>query len=112
MLSRRQEVFSNRLDHGSYWLEWTGQSFVSAARAVRTALEPVTGGELGRYLESSVAAGLASLPEVARQQGDVGWTPDAMEAYLRRFHYRLGPEDLKGLERFELLVREHGLLNE
>ena len=33
-----------------------------------------------------------------------------MEAYLRRFHYRLGPEDLAGLERFEALLAAHGLL--
>ena len=112
MRNRRPEGFTHTLDLGSDWLEWTGQSFVYAVWAVRTALDPVTRGELGRYLESSLAAGLASLPEVARRQGDVGWTPDAMEAYLRRFHYRLGPEDLKGLERFELLVREHGLLND
>jgi predicted solute-binding protein len=33
-----------------------------------------------------------------------------MEAYLRRFRYRLGPEDLDGLARFEELVREHRFL--
>ncbi len=33
-----------------------------------------------------------------------------MEGYLRRFHYRLGPEDLQGLSRFESLLGEHDLL--
>ena len=33
--------------------------------------------------------------------------PEETEAYLRRFHYRLGPEDLRGMERFEQLLREH-----
>jgi predicted solute-binding protein len=34
-----------------------------------------------------------------------------MEAYLRRFHYRLGPGELKGLERFEELLRRHDLID-
>jgi predicted solute-binding protein len=33
-----------------------------------------------------------------------------MEAYLRRFHYRLGPEDLAGLARFEELLERHKLI--
>ena len=52
----------------------------------------------------------ADLPAVARQQSEPGWSVAEMEAYLRRFHYRLGPEDLAGLERFEALLAAHGLL--
>jgi len=50
------------------------------------------------------------LPAVARQLTEPGWTAEEMEGYLRRFHYRLGPDDLAGMERFETLIREHGLL--
>jgi predicted solute-binding protein len=50
------------------------------------------------------------LPEVARQYTEPGWSPEEMEAYLRRFHYRFGPEDMEGLARFEALLREHELL--
>ena len=50
------------------------------------------------------------LPAVARQQTEPGWTPEESEAYLRRFHYRLGPEDLQGMERFAELLRAHGPL--
>jgi predicted solute-binding protein len=57
-----------------------------------------------------LTAGLADLPEVARQQTEPGWSLPEMEAYLRRFHYRLGPEDLAGLKRFEELLAEHHLL--
>ncbi len=59
---------------------------------------------------ASLAAGLADLAAVARQQSEPGWSVAEMEAYLRRFHYRLGPEDLAGLERFEALLAAHGLL--
>jgi predicted solute-binding protein len=68
--------------------------------------------ELNRFLDTSLAAGLGALPEIARQQTEPGWSAAETEAYLRRFHYRFGPEDLQGLERFAALVREHGLLNE
>jgi len=108
----RPEGFTHALDLGSDWLEWTGQSFVYAVWVVRAALDGGIRAELGRFLESSLAAGLASLPDVARGLADVGWPREEMEAYLRRFHYRLGPEDLEGLDRFEQLVREHRLLAE
>ena len=44
------------------------------------------------------------------EQTEPGWSPEETEAYLRRFHYRFGPEDLAGLERFETLLREHDLM--
>jgi hypothetical protein len=77
--------------------------------AVRASLSGEVKTELATFLESSLAAGLSSLPEVARQQIEPGWSPEETEAYLRRFHYRLGPDDLAGLERFEQLILEHGL---
>ncbi len=110
MRNRRPEGFTHTLDLGADWLEWTGLSFVYALWAVRRALEPGVRAEFGRFLEASLAAGLASLAEVARQTTEPGWSAAETEAYLRRFHYRLGPEDLKGLERFRALITEHGLL--
>jgi chorismate dehydratase len=109
MRNKRPEGFTHTLDLGADWLEWTGLSFVYAVWAVRSALAPEVKAELGRFLETSLAAGLATLPEVARRQTEPGWRPEEVEAYLRRFHYRFGPEDLQGLARFEALVREHGL---
>ena len=77
---------------------------------MRTTLDPGVKSELGHFLESSLAAGLADLPAVAHRQKDPGWTAAEMEAYLRRFHYRLGPEDQAGMARFAELLAEHGLL--
>ena len=110
MRQKRPSGFTHTLDLGADWLEWTGLSFVYAVWAVRVALEEGVRAELGAFLESSLAAGLADLPAVARQQTEPGWTNEEMEAYLRRFHYRLGPEDLSGMERFESLLGEHGLI--
>jgi chorismate dehydratase len=109
--NKRPEGFTQALDLGADWLEWTGQSFVYAIWAVRSALDPGIKADLGQFLESSLAAGLADLPAVARQRKDPGWTAAEMEAYLRRFHYRLGAEDLTGMDRFAELLRENGLLD-
>jgi len=108
--NRPPEGFVHTLDLGADWLEWTGLPFVYAVWAVRSALEPAIKGELRAFLESSLAAGLASLPDVARRETAPGWSPAEVEAYLRRFHYRLGPEDLQGMARFESLLQEHGLV--
>jgi chorismate dehydratase len=108
--NRRPEGFTHTLDLGMDWLEWTGLSFVYAVWAVRAALAADVKTQLSRFLEASLTAGLASLPEVARQQTEPGWRSEEVEAYLRRFHYRLGPEDLKGLERYEALLHAHGLV--
>jgi chorismate dehydratase len=110
MKQKRPEGFTHTLDLGSDWLEWTGLSFVYAVWALRSALEAGVKADLGAFLESSLTAGLAELPAVARQQTEPGWTPEETEAYLRRFHYRLGPEDLRGMDRFEQLLGEHGLV--
>ena len=110
--AQRPEGFTHTLDLGADWLEWTGLAFVYAVWAVRAELEQAVREELREFLESSLAAGLASLPEISRRLAERGWPAEQMEAYLRRFHYRLGPEDLEGLRRFESLVREHGLLRD
>jgi chorismate dehydratase len=112
MRNSRPAGFTHTLDLGADWLEWTGLPFVYAVWAVRSALEPALKAELAAFLESSLAAGLADLTAVARQQTEPGWSVAETEEYLRRFHYRLGPEHLKGLERFEELLRKHGRLEQ
>lgn len=110
MRNQRPEGFTHVLDLGADWLEWTGLAFVYAVWAVRRELDEAVKHELRDFLDSSLAAGLASLPEISRRITELGWRPDEIEAYLRRFHYRLGPEDLEGLDRFEQLVHRHGLI--
>ena len=108
--NRPPEGFVHTLDLGDDWLDWTGLPFVYAVWAVRSALDPALRDDLRAFLESSLAAGLASLPEVARRETGPGWSVAEVEAYLRRFHYRLGPEDLQGMARFEALLGEYGLI--
>jgi chorismate dehydratase len=110
MRNNRPDGFAHTLDLGADWLEWTGLPFVYAVWAVRTKLDPSLRTEFSEFLEASLSAGLGSLPEISRQQTEPGWTAAETEEYLRRFHYRLGPEDLEGLARFDALVTDHGLI--
>lgn len=108
--NRPPEGFSHTLDLGADWFDWTGLPFVYAVWAVRRELDPSLRTELRDFLDASLAAGLADLPAIARQETGPGWKPDEVEAYLRRFHYHFGPEDLQGLARFRELLIEHGLV--
>lgn len=109
MRDRRPPGLDHRVDLGADWLEWTGLPFVFAIWAVRSRLGADHKRELGAFLEASLEAGLARLPEVARDQRETGWDPGEVESYLRGFRYRLGDEDLEGLRRFQALLEEHGL---
>lgn len=108
--NKRPEGFTHTLDLGEDWLAWTGRPFVYALWAVRRAVDAETRRDLGAFLEGSLAAGLADLPAVARTVTEPGWEPEATVEYLRRFHYRFGPEDLEGLAHFERLLQQHSLL--
>lgn len=108
--NRPPEGFVHTLDLGADWLDWTGLPFVYAVWVVRSALDEGIKAELRAFIEASLAAGLATLPEIARQETGPGWSAHEVEGYLRRFQYRFGPEEIKGLERFEALLQEHSLL--
>ena len=108
---RPPEGFVHTLDLGADWLEWTGLPFVYAVWAVRAALDPAIKAELAEFIATSLAAGLATLPDVARRTTDPGWTAAETEAYLRNFNFRFGPDEMAGLARYESLLREHGLLD-
>ncbi|HTK32531.1 MAG TPA: menaquinone biosynthesis protein [Candidatus Saccharimonadaceae bacterium] len=110
MRDRRPPGFTHTLDLGADWMEWTGLAFVYAVWAVRAELPADVKHELAQFLDGSLAAGLTSLSDVAKQQTEPGWSAGETEAYLRRFHYRLGPDDLAGMERFDQLLHQHGLL--
>lgn len=110
MRNHRPEGFTHTFDLGADWHEWTGLPFVYAVWATRASLDPAVQDELREFLDASLSAGLANLPEIARQQTAPGWSAAEVEAYLRRFHYRLGPEDLAGMDRFEELLKRHDLI--
>jgi len=92
-------------DLGQAWHELTGLPFVYAVWAIRP--EAATP-ELCRLLEKAGRAGRQRFKEAARRPGPC----DAAfrETYLRRHvHYRLGPEEKRGLELFGEMLQRHGV---
>lgn len=95
------------LDLSAAWWEWKKLPFVFAIWVVRKDLPLEEKTILAMRFEDAFFEGMAHLREIAeRRAPDLGLTPDAVEAYLRNFRYRLGPEELEGLDEFARLVRE------
>lgn len=96
-----------QLDLGAAWWEWKRLPFVFALWVVRKDLPQEEKKVLAMRFEDAFFEGMTHLPEIAaRRSQDLGMKPAAIEAYLRNFRYRLGPEERKGLDEFARLVRE------
>ena len=102
--------FPYRYDLATEWWQWTGLPFVFALWAVRRSLPDVVKSEFADLLERSFTVGMSQIDEIAAEfAGDMG-RREVLASYLRNFHYRLGPEEMKGLEKFRRLTREHAML--
>lgn len=102
--------FPHRYDLASEWWEWTGLPFVFALWTIRRSLPANVKQRFAELLERSLELGLSQIEEIASEfAGELG-RPEELSSYLRNFHYRLGPEEMRGLEEFRRLVLEHDLL--
>ena len=112
-LSRNQTPtprFPYRYDLATEWWNWTGLPFVFALWAVRRSLPNDVKTNFADLLERSFIVGMSQIDEIAAEfAGELGQR-EVLASYLRNFHYRLGPEELEGLEAFRRLSEEHGLL--
>lgn len=90
-------------DLGTEWVEWTGLPFVFARWGVSTRVPPAERRALGLHLDRALAEAFAALPDLARGRRDTGWSPPQVEAYLRGFNYRLGPNEEKAIAEFTRL---------
>ncbi len=102
--------FPHRYDLATIWWEWTGLPFVFALWAIRRSLTSAVKEKFAALLEESFELGMTQIDAIAeRFAGDLGDAP-ALASYLRNFHFRLGPEEMKGLARFREINDEHGFL--
>lgn len=87
------------VDLGRAWTDWTGLPFVYAMWTARPAVDL---GRLPEALDRARDRGVASVEEVARTQAARhGLDADVCRDYLvRLIHYRLGPDERRGLERY------------
>ncbi|MDX1503222.1 MAG: menaquinone biosynthesis protein [Thermoanaerobaculia bacterium] len=90
------------------WYDLTGLPFVFAVWAARPGTSTA---ELVRVLDESLGRGLRRLEALAAAAAaELGLPLEAMRRYLtRNLHYRLGPEERRGLAEFLRRARAHGL---
>jgi chorismate dehydratase len=102
--------FPYRYDLATEWWHWTGLPFVFALWAVRRSLPRDVKSNFADLLERSFTVGMSQIDEIAAQfAGEMGQR-EVLAAYLRNFHYRLGPDEMKGMEEFRRLTEKHGML--
>ncbi|MFQ5790486.1 MAG: menaquinone biosynthetic enzyme MqnA/MqnD family protein [Acidobacteriota bacterium] len=107
--SSRPLGFPYRFDLASEWWSWKRLPFVFALWAVKQTIPQQEKRRFSDLLRRSLAKGMAQVEEIAqRHAGELG-SPAELASYLRNFRYRLGPEEMRGLDEFRRLVRERGL---
>jgi chorismate dehydratase len=97
------------IDLASEWWAWQGLPFVFAIWAVRSALPRRERERFGGYLSGSLALGSERLGEIAEAHAGPLGEAAALRAYLEGITYRLGPEELEGLQRFRDLLADHDI---
>jgi chorismate dehydratase len=87
-------------DLGLDWREWTGLPFVFARWAVASRVPAWELRAFESALGTALDRGLDALTAIAATRRDLGWTEAQVEAYLRNFAFRLGPDEEKGAAEF------------
>jgi chorismate dehydratase len=102
--------FPHRYDLASEWWAWTGLPFVFALWTIRRSLPENVKQRFAELLSRSFEVGMSRVDEIAAEfAGELG-RAEELASYLRNFHYRLGPEEMRGLEEFRRLVQVRDLL--
>ena len=96
-------------DLATEWWTWQALPFVFAVWAVRSGLPRRERARFGGYLSGSLALGSERLDTIATEHAGALGDAETLEAYLRHFTYRLGPEELEGMRRFRDLLAEHDI---
>ena len=101
--------WSRSTDLATEWWTWQALPFVFAVWAVRSALPRRERARFGGYLSGSLALGSERIDAIAAEHAGALGYAETLEAYLRHFSYRLGPEELEGMRRFRDLLAEHDI---
>jgi chorismate dehydratase len=96
------------MDLGEEWYELTGYPMVFGISA---SLKDRDAGEINGKLMKSVEWGLENMDVVVEEaKRRFNLPSEFLEEYFRCLSYRLGGKERKGLETFEEMCRENGLL--
>jgi chorismate dehydratase len=93
------------------WWLWQHLPFVFAVWAVRRDATAQRKKQLEAALGRALTANSGQLDAIAQERArPLGLPPEDLCAYLEAFHYRLGPAEEAGIEKFRELAKGHGLL--
>ena len=93
------------------WWLWQHLPAVFAVWAVRKDLPSSEKQQLSRLVQHQLAANLGRLDAIAQAHAERLGIPAAQLAeYLSRFVYRFGENEEQAIQQFQLLLRQHGLL--
>ncbi len=96
------------MDLGEEWFELTGYPMVFGISA---SLKDVDASKCDDLIDESIDWGFKNFDEVVGEAERIFRMPrEFLEEYFRSLSYKLGSKEKKGLEVFEELCREHGLL--
>jgi chorismate dehydratase len=101
--------WTHSTDLATEWWTWQALPFVFAVWAVRSGLPRRERARFGGYLSGSLALGSERLDTIAAEHSGALGDSETLEAYLRHFTYRLGPEELEGMRRFRDLLAENDI---
>ncbi len=93
-------------DLGEEWYEWTGLPFVFARWVVRRDVDDDKVRWLESLLSRSIENGLADVEKIAASRQDLNMTFGEVIEYVRSFHYHLGDDELKSIQRFRTLLSQ------
>lgn len=91
-------------DLGQEWYQRTGLPFVFARWVVRRDMADDKVHWLESLLSQSIEQGLANVDKIAASRQDLNMTPDEVIEYVLSFHYHLGEDELKAIEKFRALL--------
>ncbi len=105
------EHFPEQVDMGQWWYRWTELPFVFAMWTARPGLSPERLNQLDRMLAEARNSGVRHAGEIADgHAAQYGLSPDQCLDYFHKYlHFRLGPSQRAGLERFRSLAVTMGL---
>ncbi len=109
MADESQGGWARATDLATEWWTWQALPFVFAVWAVRSALPRRERARFGGFLSGSLALGSERFDAIATEHAGALGDAETLEAYLRHFTYRLGPEELEGMRRFRDLLAEHDI---
>lgn len=102
-------IYRHQLDLGKAWHALTGRPFVFAVWMAERGRDL---GTLPGVLAERLTTNLSRIDAIVeRYAADHGWDPDPAAEYLGRIlRYRVGPEELAGIEAFARRLSDRGLL--